>query len=216
MARKVKGDKKKSKKKQALTPEEERTRMITVLATKCNLKTEDVEEAYDKFHSKYKDGFIKREEYIQSRKVKKILSLNFPPVCPQNTMMAESLFRVFDEDKSGTLSFDEYLQATQVGDLETVEDKLSWIFTAFDADGGGSIDNDEIYDICEGLFRLAGIEDDPDLLASCVSDVRWVKAPSTERFIFLSELQSTVMATATSARRSLSKMPPRASSSLTS
>ena len=80
MARKVKGDKKKSKKKQALTPEQEKTRMITVLATKCNLKTEDVEEAYDKFHSKYKDGFIKREEYIQSRKVNKILSLNFPPV----------------------------------------------------------------------------------------------------------------------------------------
>ena len=101
------------------------------------------------------------------------LSIQICTICvTQNTMMAESLFRVFDEDKSGTLSFEEYLQATQVGDLDTVEDKLSWIFTAFDADGGGSIDNDEIYDICEGLFRLAGIEEDPDLLASCVSDVR--------------------------------------------
>ena len=78
-----------------------------------------------------------------------------------------------------------------MGELNTVEDKLAWIFTAFvilwtnwtrnitinissrfDADGGGSIDSEEIYDICEGLFRLAGIEDDPDLLASCVSDVR--------------------------------------------
>ena len=29
-------------------------------------------------------------------------------------MMAESLFRVFDEDKSGTLSFEEYFQANQV------------------------------------------------------------------------------------------------------
>ena len=33
----------------------------------------------------------------------------------KNTMMAESLFRVFDEDKSGTLSFEEYFQASQVG-----------------------------------------------------------------------------------------------------
>ena len=82
-------------------------------------------------------------------------------------MMAESLFRVFDEDKSGTLSFEEYLQvdasdwltcllccvligqASQVGDLDTIEDKLSWIFTAFDSDGGGSIDYDEITDICQ-------------------------------------------------------------------
>ena len=87
-------------------------------------------------------------------------------------MMAESLFRVFDEDKSGTLSFDEYLQASQVCEFESIEDKLSWIFTAFDSDGGGSIDYDEITDICQGLFRLAGIEEDPDILDSCVTDVR--------------------------------------------
>ena len=111
-------------------------------------------------------------------------------------MMAESLFRVFDEDKSGTLSFEEYFQASQVGhldstrlpyllylpshklgkpqvsDLNSVEDKLSWIFTAFDSDGGGSIDYDEITDICQGLFRLAGIQEDEDMLASCVADVR--------------------------------------------
>ena len=86
--------------------------------------------------------------------------------------MAESLFRVFDEDKSETLSFDEYLQASQVSEFESTEDKLSWIFTAFDSDGGGSIDYDEITDICAGLFRLAGIEEDQDILASCVADVR--------------------------------------------
>ena len=34
-------------------------------------------------------------------------------------MMAESLFRVFDEDKSGTLSFEEYFQASQVGHLDS-------------------------------------------------------------------------------------------------
>lgn len=60
----------------------------------------------------------------------------------------------------------------QVSDLESVEDKLSWIFTAFDSDGGGSIDYDEITDICQGLFRLAGIQEDEDMLASCVADVR--------------------------------------------
>ena len=69
MVKKVKNAKKKSKKKQALSPEEEKTRIVTVLATKCNMKIEDVEEAFEKFHLEYKDGFIKREEYIQSRKV---------------------------------------------------------------------------------------------------------------------------------------------------
>ena len=31
-----------------------------------------------------------------------------------------------------------------MGDLSSPESKLSWIFTAFDADGGGTIDAQEI------------------------------------------------------------------------
>ena len=45
------------------------------------------------------------------------------------------------------------------------------MFTAFDGDGGGSIDVGEIKDIVIGLFRLAGIEEDDVLLDTCVTDV---------------------------------------------
>ena len=86
--------------------------------------------------------------------------------------MGESLFRVFDEDKSNNLSFYEFFQAICVTNLDTPEDKLNWIFTAFDSDGGGTIDVEEIRDIVVGLFRLAGIEEHEDMLASCVADVR--------------------------------------------
>ena len=56
--------------------------------------------------------------------------------------------------------------------MSNIEEKLNWIFTAFDADGGGSIDPDEITEIVRWMFRFAGIEEDPDLLASCIIDVR--------------------------------------------
>ena len=36
------------------------------------------------------------------------------------------------------------LQANNVTNLDTPEDKLNWIFTAFDTDGGGTIDIEEI------------------------------------------------------------------------
>ena len=56
--------------------------------------------------------------------------------------------------------------------MKKPEEKLMWIFKAFDADGGGTIDVDEIKEIVLWLFRLAGIEEDEDLLASCSWDVR--------------------------------------------
>ena len=95
----------------------------------------------------------------------------------QDNLIAESIFKVFDDDNSGTFTFEEYyqvscqpgirhcirytvsdtlyrihciraissfMQADNVGVLNTPEEKLGWIFTAFDADGGGSIDVEEI------------------------------------------------------------------------
>ena len=64
-----KSNKRKSKKKKQVSPEEEKDLMMTLLATKCNMKKEEVEKSYDDFNMKYKDGFIQKEEYIQSMKV---------------------------------------------------------------------------------------------------------------------------------------------------
>ena len=60
------------------------------------------------------------------------------------------------------------------------------MFDAFDADGGGTVDTEEITSIVVGLFRsglrlrlgllrrivrMGGIEEDQDLLAACVFDL---------------------------------------------
>ena len=82
------------------------------------------------------------------------------------------MFRAFDEDNSNTLNFFEWFQADDVKNLTSPEEKLNWIFTAFDADGGGTIDVNEIKDIVVWMFRFIGLDEDPDLIASCVIDVR--------------------------------------------
>ena len=47
------------------------------------------------------------------------------------------------------------VQASQVTEeqLKDPETKLSWIFDAFDTDGGGSIDSEEIRDIVEVMEK---------------------------------------------------------------
>ena len=54
------------------------------------------------------------------------------------------MFKVFDVDESGTMDFAEYVQATHALTLNSVDDKLEWIFCLFDSDGGGTVDMDEI------------------------------------------------------------------------
>jgi len=156
-----KGKKAKQPKRENLSAEEaaelEKKETIQSLIPKTKMTEEELNKHWDEFHTKYPDGEISQEEFL------KISKAGF---------LAESLFRVFDEDNSGNLSFYEFIQANNVTNLNTPEDKLNWIFTAFDSDGGGSIDVSEIRDIVVGLFRLAGIEEDEDLLSACVSDVK--------------------------------------------
>ena len=99
---------------------------------------QEIRSAYEKFHREYPKGNITREAYIKENK---------------DYVLNDALFRVFDEDSSGTLNFFEWFQASNVKNMSTIEEKLNWIFTAFDADGGGSIDPEEITEIVKWMFR---------------------------------------------------------------
>ena len=58
--------------------------------------------------------------------------------------------------------------------IETIEDKLDWIFRSFDADDGGTITASEIREIVIYLFKVANIEDEEDLLEACISDIKYL------------------------------------------
>lgn len=133
------------------------TEIVDILSEKCQIEKEEVKEKYENFQKNYPEGEITKDEFLQTM---------------SNSLMAESLFRVFDEDNSGALNFFEYLQAENVTVLDSNDDKLNWIFMAFDQDGGGFIDVNEIRDIVTCLFRFAKMEEDQDLLQACVEDLQ--------------------------------------------
>ena len=79
---------------------------------------------------------------------------------------------MFDEDNSGALNFYELMLVKNATSLNNPQEKLSWIFTAFDQDGGGTISIMEIMDLVIGLFKMSGMEEDMDKVVTCVSEIR--------------------------------------------
>ena len=95
---------------------------------------------------------------------------------------------MFDKDGSGTMDFIEFMQARGGADissinivslqaqralsLNTIEEKLEWIFCIFDSDNGGTIEIDEIEDIVKNIFDFAGIRQSKVMLEACVTDVK--------------------------------------------
>lgn len=64
------------------------------------------------------------------------------------------------------------MQALQVLQLKTTEEKLDWIFSIFDSDSGGTIEISEIEEIVSNIFEFAHIKPDRRMQQACVMDVK--------------------------------------------
>ena len=106
---------------------------------------EQVRQECQQFYQKYPGGEISKDEFLRENKVSKEFCVNESLyllfLCNlQSLLLAESLFRIFDCDENNCLNYYEWRAVRRAASLTTVEEKLDWIFDAFDLDGGGSID----------------------------------------------------------------------------
>ena len=106
---------------------------------------EEVIEAHQNFLKKYDDEEMPREDFIGECEVHVTMDdMNLFVTILKDTLIGQAVFKVFDKDDSGTMDFVEYMQAKNALSLNSVDDKLEWIFCLFDSDGGGSVDLREI------------------------------------------------------------------------
>ena len=133
----------------------DKEKTFKMLEKKVSLSKEEIARNYDDFMALCPSGEMTKTQFMED----------------QGGVMAESLFRVFDEDKSGKLDFTEYMMAFNCTSLSKPEEKLNWIFNVFDEDGGGSIDIDEVIKLVIGLTNMGGVETDKEVLLACVQDI---------------------------------------------
>ena len=107
---------------------------------------------YQTFRSRCQSDRLSKSEFVSFYQ-KLIQSKSSETYC-------EFLFRAFDSvSKDGFIQFDEFLLAIYIhSNASTPREKLEWLYNAYDRDGDGSIDYEEINQIVHGLFVLHGID----------------------------------------------------------
>ena len=152
---KERGKKITRKEKRSKREKFDKEKTFKMLEKKVSLSKEEIARNYDDFMALCPSGEMTKTQFMED----------------QGGVMAESLFRVFDEDNSGKLDFTEYMLASNCTSLSQPEEKLNWIFNAFDEDGGGSIDIDEVIKLVIELTNMGGVETDKEVLLACVQDI---------------------------------------------
>ena len=134
---------------------------FTILSHRTNLSEQQIEEKHKEFILDYPSGFLTKQEFLHT----------FKDANWKVKEIASDIFTMFDEDESNTMDFSEFVIAEAAVTLASPREKLNWIFSVFDKDGGGVIDHREMRDVVIGLFTMAGIRIHEDILVDRLKEM---------------------------------------------
>ena len=145
-----------------LNEAEAESKMVLTIQIKTGMAAEKVKEQHSQFLTICPDGAMTKENFVD---------LSKESLGDEADDLADSMFKLFDIDNSGTMDFTEYMLAINSTGLNSTEDKLKWMFDVFDKDGGGSISAEEIDALLQGLFEMSGQDFEDNDLENVTRDI---------------------------------------------
>lgn len=128
--------------KKDLTPEE-----FEQLVRTTGFSNAEVHDFYEKFKKDFPKGFVDKKGF------KAIYATMFPQGSGAEAF-AEHIFRIYDVDGNGQISFQEFVSTINVSTKGSVEDKLRSSFRLFDADRSGFITQKELTGIIQVSLQV--------------------------------------------------------------
>lgn len=140
------------------TPPRYRPDSLEALCRATRFTQAEIKRIYRGFKAECPTGVVREETF-------KMIYAQFFPQGANTSQYAHYVFNTLDQDHSGLISFEDFVQNLSILSRGSLEEKLRWAFTLYDINGDGYITREEMTDIVNAVYDLMGKVSEP-----CVDD----------------------------------------------
>ena len=108
-------------------------------------KKNELQRWYNKFMKQFPD---KQMDKIQFHQL-------YGELFPSDVILANNIFKSFDHDGNGSISFKELMITFSLTTVGSEEEKLKWLFSVYDRDRNGKITQDEVRHIAHLMMKTS-------------------------------------------------------------
>ncbi|XP_045769568.1 Kv channel-interacting protein 4-like isoform X2 [Maniola jurtina] len=122
---------------------------IAALRRQTRFTEPELKRLYRGFKAECPTGVVREDTF-------KLIYSQFFPQGANTAQYAHYVFNTLDQDRSGLLSFEEFVTGLSVLSRGTLEEKLRWTFSLYDINGDGCITKEEMTEIVTAIYDLMG------------------------------------------------------------
>ena len=128
----------------------------------CKLSNKEMKLLMDSTHLKKKELQKWYKDFMKDCPSGKLTKRIFEDIYRQlfpfgnPSKFASFVFKVVDQNADGFISFTEFITAVTTAANGTVDAKLEWAFSIYDLDNDGYITREEMFQIVDSIYTMAG------------------------------------------------------------
>ncbi|XP_044258086.1 Kv channel-interacting protein 1-like isoform X1 [Tribolium madens] len=131
------------------TPPRYRPDSLEALCKATRFTQAEIKRIYRGFKAECPTGVVKEETF-------KMIYSQFFPQGANTSQYAHYVFNTLDQQHSGLISFEDFVQNLSILSRGSLDEKLRWAFTLYDINGDGCITREEMTDIVSAIYDLMG------------------------------------------------------------
>eukprot|EP00007_Cunea_sp_BSH-02190019_P007547 CAMPEP_0174234814 /NCGR_PEP_ID=MMETSP0417-20130205/4453_1 /TAXON_ID=242541 /ORGANISM="Mayorella sp, Strain BSH-02190019" /LENGTH=1117 /DNA_ID=CAMNT_0015313229 /DNA_START=45 /DNA_END=3398 /DNA_ORIENTATION=- len=125
---------------------QEKKSLFERLAAETHFGRAELEAIHSKWSSQATDGLLTREQFAEGMKEMGVT----------DPLLIEQQFLAFDEDGDGTVSFLEFCVGLSVLQRGSIEERLQFMFKAYDVDNSGDLSPQEVFNLYKATLNSRG------------------------------------------------------------